>query len=351
MLNPMVVDICPKDMCLPESASVRDAVIVIDRSTTQVALVTRNNKLVGVVTDGDVRRGILNGVSLDTSVAEIMSKGFFSMPPQASNREVLALMKKYDLRHVPILEPDGDLIRLVCLSDFQSQATIPNPVLIMAGGEGRRLLPLTQNLPKPMIEVAGRPLLEIIFQQCIDAGFHEFFFSVKYLKEQIMDYFSDGSKWGVSISYLEEDQPLGTAGALSLLPTKPSFPILLINGDVLTRVDFRTLLQFHNDNKALATLCIRECETKIPFGVARTDGMELVEIEEKPVIKNQVNAGLYVLSPDLLDLVPKNLFLDMPNLLNSALRQGHRVTAFPVHEYWLDIGQPDTLARAHGEWS
>ena len=279
-----------------------------------------------------------------------MCKDFFSLPLTSSNKEALELMRMESLRHVPILVEDGTLIRLSCLSDFLAKKTLQNPVLIMAGGEGRRLMPITKDRPKPMIRIGDRPLLEIIFQQCIDAGFCDFYFAVRYLKDQIMDYFSDGSKWGVSVKYLEEEQPLGTAGALSLLPEGISSPILVVNGDVLTRVDLRNLLQFHADNDSNATMCVREHETIVPFGVANLDNLNLIKIDEKPSMKTYVNAGIYMVGPELLDLVLDKTVLDMPQLLNLAVESGHMVTAFPVHEYWLDIGRPEALARARGDW-
>jgi dTDP-glucose pyrophosphorylase/predicted transcriptional regulator len=336
--------------CLALDATIKDAILIIDRGHSQVALVLNGEKLVGVVTDGDVRRGILNGVNLNASVEKIMCKDFLWLSRSSNADDIFEFMKKNSVRHVPILDEEGKLLELSCLSDFLVKKRLSNPVLIMAGGEGKRLMPLTKDCPKPMIPIGDKPLLEIIFQQCINAGFCEFFFSVKYLKEQIKEYFLDGSQWGVSINYLEEEAPLGTAGALGLLPKNIRSPILVVNGDILTRVDFRKLLQFHFDNHSDATLCVREHQTLVPFGVAEIDGVNLIKIDEKPYIKTHVNAGIYIVEPALLGLVSEKSFIDMPQLLSLALADGHKVSAFPVHEYWLDIGQPETLARAQGEW-
>jgi NDP-sugar pyrophosphorylase family protein len=201
-----------------------------------------------------------------------------------------------------------------------------------------------------MLQVSGKPLLEIILKQCIDSGFENFYFAVNYLKEQIQAYFKDGSAWGARIQYLEEVKPLGTAGALSLLPHRPDQPFLVLNGDVLTRVDYTHLLRFHAQHQSVATLCVREHSTQIPYGVVRMDDTKVVALEEKPALTHYINAGIYLLNPEVLDLVPKDAFLDMPQLLETAADQGKSVSAFPIHEYWLDIGHPETLERAHGEW-
>lgn len=201
-----------------------------------------------------------------------------------------------------------------------------------------------------MLRVAGEPLLEIILKQCLDAGFRDFYFSVNFLKEKIQRYFQDGSAWGASIQYIEEDKPLGTAGALSMLQGRIDNPLLVINGDVLTRVDYMNLLRFHTNQQSAATLCVREHNTQIPYGVVRTNDVKVVGFEEKPTLTHFVNAGIYLLNPNLLEFLPKNTFFDMPQLLNFAAQQGYPINAFPIHEYWLDIGHPETFERAHGEW-
>jgi NDP-sugar pyrophosphorylase family protein len=185
----------------------------------------------------------------------------------------------------------------------------------------------------------------------MDAGFEHFYFAVNYLKEQIQAHFRDGSAWGARIQYLEEDKPLGTAGALSLLPHRPDHPLLVLNGDVLTRVDYTHLMRFHTDHQSTATLCVREYSTQIPYGVVRMEDQKVMALEEKPVLTHYVNAGIYLLNPDLLNLVPKNEFFDMPRLLEIAAQQGESITAFPIYEYWLDIGYPETLETAHSDWT
>ncbi len=332
------------------SSSIREAVAIIDRGGAQISLVVESGRLLGIVTDGDVRRGLLRGESLDASVEKIMRRDFRFLPASASEQEALALMQRETIHQIPALDAKGMVVHLFLLEELVKPKNLPNSVVIMAGGEGKRLRPLTHDCPKPMLLVSGKPLLEIILRQCLDVGFRDFYFAVNYLKEQIQDYFQDGSRWDANIQYIEEDKPLGTAGALGLLPQRPADPILVLNGDVLTRVDYNHLLRFHAEHDAAATLCVREHATQIPYGVVRMDDAQFIALEEKPVLTHYVNAGIYLLNPDLLDLVPKNTFFDMPKLLELAVQQDLRVSGFPIHEYWLDAGLPETLERANGEW-
>ena len=341
-----------KSLQIKSSASLTDAIKVIDGGQVQIALVVDDNRrLIGTITDGDVRRALLRGESLETPVERIMFRSFRALTASSTEEEALAFMRRETLHQIPVLDEQGRVVRIFLLEELIKPMKRPNPVVIMAGGEGKRLRPLTNNCPKPMLRVGGKPLLEIILEQCIDGGFQQFYLSVNYLKNQIQDHFGDGARWHVNIDYLQETQPLGTGGALSLLPQKPSEPLLVINGDVLTRVDYGRLLWFHDEQQAAATLCVREYTTQIPYGVVRMDDLHVLTLEEKPVLSHYVNAGIYLLDPVLLDLVPHNRFFDMPTLLEKAMQHQHRVSAFPIHEFWLDVGHPETLDRAHGEWA
>lgn len=337
---------------IEEHASVWDAVRVIDEAEAQIALVVdANRKLLGTVTDGDVRRALLRGHDLKRPVKDIMQRHFRWLPEPATERDAFAFMGRHSLRQVPVLDVKGRLIALHRLEDILKPKTRSNPVVIMAGGEGKRLRPMTNNCPKPMLKINSRPLLEILLKQCVDIGLTDFYFSVGYLKNQIQEYFGDGSAWQVRIRYIEENKPLGTAGPLSLLPKTPSNPILVLNGDVLTRVDFARLLDFHLEHHSSATVCVREHRFQIPYGVVKTEDIRVVSVIEKPQLTNYVSAGVYVLEPGLIQHVPENTFYDMPALIADALQGGEAVNAFPIHEYWLDIGLPETLEQAIGEWS
>ena len=346
----MVLDI--NKFSLTSGHTALDALRVINEGAKGIALiVNKNNGLMGVLTDGDIRRSMLRGQNLETPVCEIMNTKFESLLQGASENEALAVMRHHDLRHLPIVDKDGFLIDLICLSDLLTFRSLPNAVVIMAGGKGTRLLPHTQNCPKPMLPVGGKPMLEILIKQCRDAGFNNIYISVNYLKEKIIDYFEDGGKFGVDITYLAEDKPLGTAGSLQLLPHELSAPFLVMNGDVLTHLDFRHLIDFHQSHGGIATMCGREHEVQIPFGVIKHEGSCLLGLEEKPSLNYLVNAGLYVLDPTILTLLNQGESLDMPDLLMRLHQSGYQVNVCPVHEYWLDVGRPETLAEAHRDWN
>lgn len=338
-------------MTVREGATVRSAIESIQAGRVQAALVVDGNgRLIGTVTDGDIRRGLLAGNTLESPVVDVMNRQYRAVSESATDREVLDLMRHDVLHQVPVLDGDGCPSALAVLDDLLGTSTLPNTVVLMAGGEGIRLRPLTTNRPKPMLDVAGRPMLELILQACIDEGLVHFLISVNYLKQQVMDYFGDGSRWGVQIDYLIEDEALGTAGALGLIHTRPTAPLLVINGDVLTRVSFRQLLEYHVAHTARATVCARPHETRIPFGVISSDGMLLSSIDEKPIIRHYVNAGLYVLDPDVLPSLTGTVPIDMPELLQQQRDAGHDVLVFPIHEYWQDLGTPEAIAVARDEW-
>lgn len=335
-----------------DSATVRDALERINSGNMQIALVVNTDaQLVGTVTDGDIRRALLSGIDLEDVVAKAMQGDFISLSTEDATM-ASALMRRHRVNQVPVLAPNGTIRSMYLDTNWQHTPVRQMPVLLMAGGQGKRLRPLTSDTPKPMIPVRGKPILEHVLQKCVAAGFQEFWLSVHYLKDQIQDYFGDGSAWQVSIRYLEEEQPMGTAGALTLLPERPATPTLVMNGDVLTSVDLLSLLDFHESHSSAATVCVREHITQIPYGAVVMEDMHVLSLEEKPVIHHYVNAGIYVLNPEVLDLLPSaEESTDMPNLLEKAIRNELPVTAFPVHEYWLDVGHPETLERANEEWA
>ena len=251
---------------------------------------------------------------------------------------------------MPVLDAEGRVVQLFLLEEINQPMFFSNWVVLMAGGYGKRLRPLTDICPKPMLLVGGKPILEIILEQCIEACFRKFFISVNYLKQQIIEHFGNGSQWQVDILYIEEDEPLGTAGALGLLPERPDKPILVMNGDVLTRLNYAKLFLFHQEYSASATICVREYKTTIPYGVVITEGAQVLSIDEKPELSHKINTGVYVFNPDLLELLHPNQHCDMPQLLIRVMKQQLSVIAFPIHEYWLDVGQKEMLSQANGDW-
>lgn len=333
---------------LASDATIREALSTIDDSGVQVALVISDDRLLeGIVTDGDIRRGLLRGLSLKDPVTVAMNKNPMTMGCWEDRAHALSIMKRRRLHQIPVLDEDGRVVDLQVIDDLLKPKERENPVVIMVGGLGTRLHPLTREVPKPLVEVGGKPILETILKRLREQGFRQFYFSVNYKAEMIEHYFGDGSRWDVSISYLREEERLGTAGSLSLLPKRPQLPFVVMNGDVLTKLDFSHLLDYHERHDSSATMCVRDYNIQVPYGVIKTDEHRIVDIEEKPIQHFYVNAGIYILNSSTLDYVDRAIFLDMPDLFRQLQRKGEPTTVFPLREYWTDIGRVEDLEEAN----
>ncbi len=333
---------------------IRDVMACIDRNAKGIALVVDDNgHLIATVTDGDVRRAILAGLDLDLSAQKLLEQKAAS-PDSAPitvragtpMSEILHLMSEHTLRQIPVVDDDGRLIDLALLGDVVKEYELPlMRAVIMAGGYGTRLQPLTDQIPKPMLPVGDRPLLEIIVNQLRGAGIRQVNLATHYKSEAISDHFKNGEDFGVDIRYVREDQPLGTAGALSLLEESDD-PLLVINGDILTRVDFRAMLDFHREHQSELTIGVREYEIRVPYGVIETDGVAVRGISEKPVVRQFINAGIYLLNPGVRKLIPNGQRYDIPELIQLLIDHNRAVVCFPIREYWLDIGKLDDYNQA-----
>lgn len=329
------------------TVSIKDALKVIDKEALRVALIVDDNKLVGMVTDGDVRRGILKGVELTDAVKKIMNVTPLSANVNLATEELRKIMQQRQILSLPLVDDEGCLVGLKTLYDTLTVKKRENPVFIMAGGFGTRLKPLTDNCPKPMLKVGDKPMLETLINNFKNHGFYKFYISTHYLPEVIMDYFGTGEKFDVEITYVHEETPLGTGGALSLLPnTLPNEPLIMINGDILTNVDFSKVLDFHVKQASDATMCVRDYEIKIPFGVIEGEGHEITAMVEKPTYRYFVNAGIYIISNHIINSLPKNERLDMPTLFEIKQQAGFKTLKFPIHEYWLDVGRHADFNKA-----
>lgn len=340
-----------KNVLLEPSSTILEALDIINKEALRVALVVdKSNHLVGIVTDGDIRRGLLNKLSLTDPIALVMNTSPTVANVGARRGELIDLMESKGILSIPLIK-EGQVVGLETLQGVLSKPKYQNPVFIMAGGFGTRLKPLTDSCPKPMLKIGDKPILETVIRSFTKAGFVNFYISTHYMPEQIQNHFGDGSDLGINITYVHENEPLGTGGALGLLPDDlpKDLPLIMINGDVLTKVDFQRLLEFHIDNNADATMCVREYDYQIPYGVINGEGNKITSMVEKPIQRFFVNAGIYVVSPQVIDSVPKNHRVDMPTLLEQHMNTRNNVLMFPIHEYWLDIGRMDDFNRAQAD--
>lgn len=346
-MTDVAISLSWKRVVVAPDLSLGEALRVLDAGGMRLLMVADSDgRLLGTVTDGDVRRALLRQVTLGCPVSRAMNSAPRVARLGATRDSVRLLMERYALLHIPLLDSEG---RLAGLETYQGTPESPAQdawVFLMAGGFGTRLRPLTDDCPKPMLHVGGRPILETILERFVAAGFRRFFVSVHYLADRIKAHFGDGSRWGVTLRYIEEESPLGTGGALGLLPDTGDRPVILMNGDVLTHLNFAALLDFHCSREAALTLCVREYDMQVPFGVVEGCGERVTGIVEKPVHSFFVNAGIYVVSPQAIARARPARRLDMPDLVDTLIREGSTVSMFPVHEYWIDIGRPDDFETA-----
>lgn len=334
----------------PET-SLRDALQRIDEGGVQIVLVVSPaGQLMGTLSDGDARRGLLGGLSLEDSVTRVMNTEPHCVREGESPAGILSKMRQLGLHQIPIVDSCGSVVGLKVLDDFLHRSVRQNWVVVMAGGLGTRLAPLTLDTPKPMLRIGSRPLLETVLRGYAEQGFRHFWLAVNYKADQIESHFGDGGALGIELRYLRERQRLGTAGPLGLLPEKPVLPVVVVNGDLLTKEDLGHLVDRHVESGADATMGVREYESQVPFGVVHQRGGEIESIEEKPIQTFVVSAGMYVLSPEAVGLVPRGQPYDMPALFEALIARGRRTRCYPVNSYWLDIGRMDDLQRAHDDF-
>jgi len=330
---------------------IHEAVRCIEGNKAKIAFVIdMSARLIGSVSDGDIRRALLRGNTLDTVVSEIMNKSPAVAHIEDDREAILNLMTEHDHRYIPVVDTDNKIINIEVITELLNKKEKDNWVVLMAGGFGKRLRPLTKDKPKPLLRVGNKPILESILENFIENGFKKYFFSVHYKASMVTDYFGDGNRWGVEIEYIHEDEPLGTAGALGLLPEVPKEPLVLMNGDILTKVNFDSLLDFHNERNSMATMCVREYDFQVPYGTVEINEDQVIRIIEKPIHTFFVNAGIYVLDPSILKGIDQNIYKDMPDLLDEIRATKNSVSVFPIHEYWLDVGRMDDYDRAQLEY-
>jgi len=338
-----------KTIISPETP-IFEAIKVLNEEHFEIVMITDpEGKLLGVVCDPDVRRAVLSRVSLDAPVSQIMIKSPVVAFKSNEDREIMALMKRTGAHQIPIIDFTGKLVGLKCISDFLAPEPLANKVVLMSGGMGTRLHPITESIPKSLVEVNGKPILFILIDSLMEAGFHDITISINYKGEMIREAVAAQPRYLKAVTFIEETQRLGTAGALSLLEDRPAKSLFVINSDIITSVDYKAMMEFHRTAENEISMAVREEKYQVPYGVVQVDGNKVTRIVEKPEQKFFISSGIYLLKPDLIDFVPKNKYFDMPSLIEKALGMGMKVGSFPVHEYWMDIGRPAELQKARDD--
>lgn len=336
---------------LYKNSTVQQALEIIDTGAMRIAVVVDEyDKLIGTLTDGDIRRGLLKGLRLNDPINSIIYRTPTIAKISDSKKDILNIALSKKIRQIPIVDDENRLVGIQEIEELIRPRNKTNKVVLMVGGLGSRLRPLTENTPKPMLKVGNKPILQTIIEKFAEYGYTDIIMCVNYKSHIIQDFFGDGRRFGVSISYVSEEKRMGTAGALSLLKENPTEPFFVMNGDLLTNVNFEHLHDFHISNNAIATMCVREYDFQVPYGVVNVEGSLIKSIEEKPIHQFFVSAGIYMLSPDILRYIPKDSYYDMPTLLEKLL-DSDRVASFPLREYWLDIGKIEEYKRANAEYS
>jgi len=337
---------------LGQNASIKDAIRCLDASSLRIVVViNKQGKFEGTISDGDIRRGLLKGLDLGSSIENITHRNALVVPPSFGRDMVMQLMRSNQLQQIPVVDEQQRVVGLHLWNEITTPPPRDNLMVIMAGGKGTRLMPHTENCPKPMVLVAGKPMLQHIIERSQQEGFNHFVLAINYLGHMIEEYFGDGSRFGVKIDFLREQSSLGTVGALSLLARRPESSFVVTNGDVITDIRYGELLDFHIRHDATATMAVRVHEWQHPFGVVQTKGVDIVGFEEKPIARTHINAGVYALSPDALNVMIHGEHCDMPTLFERIQAKLLRTVAYPMHEPWLDVGKPEDLqlARDQGE--
>lgn len=341
------------EVIIEPETSISESIEILDHSGMGVLLVSDNKrKLLGVITDGDIRRAMMRNVPLTSKCKVIANMNPVTARDSITKEEALHKMdhsKSFIINHLPLVDQNCTLTGLLLRSDLTSQNDLELSAVIMAGGFGTRLRPLTEELPKPMLSVGDRPILETVVSQLCAVGIKQIQVTTHYKPEIIYDHFGDGSKYGVDISYVKEKQPMGTAGALRLMKP-PDGPFLVINGDVLSKVNFEAMFMFHKECGAQMTVGVRRQEFKLPYGVVKCNNIKIISLEEKPVLSFLVNAGIYLLEPHVIEFIPQDVTFHMTDLIQVLLEEKLIVASFPIHEYWMDIGRHLDYEKANSEY-
>ncbi len=339
------------EICIKSNATIEESLRVIEHGAVKIALIVDDQRrLLGTLSDGDIRRGLLTNKKLSNSILDIYFRNPITSNCNSSKQELFSLCHKHTIDQIPVVDEENRVVDLYVLNDLILPLNHKNKVVLMVGGLGKRLRPLTENTPKPMLHVGGRPILQTIVEGFVNSGFTNITMCLGYKSEKIQDFFKNGDKFGAEIDYIVEDKRMGTAGALTLLNQDLDKPFFVMNGDLLTNINYANMLDFHEAQNSKATMCIREYDFEVPFGVVNTDNEKIISIEEKPIHSFCVNAGIYLLEPECINLIPDNEFYDMTSLFEKIISTGRNTISFPLQEYWLDIGKASEYDQANADF-
>lgn len=330
------------------SSNINDVVKSLEKTSIQAVIIVDNDKrVIGIITDGDLRRAFLTGCTLEDSIESHINYNPIKVRHNEPQKDIFEKFNKNQIKQIPIIGNNDELIGMYLFEEYLDSQNKENPIVIMAGGFGKRLKPLTNDCPKPMLKVLGKPIMQHIIENSVAQGFYKFYITTFYLADVIKKYFGDGSRFGATITYLDEKKPLGTAGSLRFVTDTNDLPIIVTNADIITEASFSNILDFHNINNSFATMAVRQYVWQNPFGVVSISGQNIIGFKEKPVTKEYVNAGFYVLDPKSLAYIPKNKFYDMPSLFELLRSRNKKTIAFPIYEDWIDVGRPNDLKNAN----
>lgn len=336
-----------KKAILNEDANLGSAIKCLNQSSLQIVLIVNNkDRLIGTLTDGDIRRGLLKGLDLKNSIKQLINRSPILTQKTKKDKPLMEMMRKLKIIQLPVINKNNQIIGLHLWDEVETNPKKTNLVLIMAGGFGKRLGLLTKKTPKPLLPIRGKPMLSLILEKIKMEGFVNVVISVYYQKDKIINYFQDGSRFGLNIKYIEEKKPLGTAGAISMIPRQFS-PFFVLNADILSDFSLNNFLQYHKSNECIASVAVKPDTQEFSFGIVKTNGVQILGFHEKPLFSFLYNAGIYCLDHNVIPLVPKNKHLDMPDLLTKLIHKKKKVVAFPLHEQWQDLGTLKTYSQAN----
>lgn len=340
-----------RKICILPDVKLKNVLEILNNEGSRIVFVlSENDELIGSISDGDVRRALLKGISLEDKIEKVVNRKCFFLPKTVSEETAEELIEQKSITHIPLMDEKQKVVSIFVGKNFQNYSAKINNVVVMAGGLGSRLGEITKEIPKPLVRIHNKPILEILVSNLKRHGFNKFYFSVNYLSEKIEEHFGNGEKVGVEILYIKETKRMGTAGSLTLLP-KFEEAFLLTNADVLTKVNYEELLSHHKRFENDLTICCRKLTHTVPYGVLTLNGSNVIKITEKPTFEHYVSAGIYILNPEILSLMPKNTYFDMPSLINLLLEQKYKVGHFIDNNYWVDVGRLDDLEKARNDFS